>query len=89
MMTAAVAVMTAMRNDSQAARSSALSLNSEWYQRNDRPVQDVTVGDSLNENTIRLMMGTYRKKYPSPSTMPRKVLLGPFICGLRLPVPAA
>ena len=79
-MTAAVAVSAAMRNDSQAARSSASSLNSEWYQRIEKPVQDVTAGDSLNEKTIRLTMGTYRKKLPSPSARARSVLLGPFIC---------
>ena len=40
----------------------------------------MTAGDSLNEKTIRLTMGTYRKKYPSPSARARSVLLGPFIC---------
>ena len=70
-MTAAVAVSAAMRNDSCRPRSSASSLNSEWYQRIEKPVQDVTAGDSLNEKTIRLTMGTYRKKYPSPSARGR------------------
>ncbi|CFP63986.1 Uncharacterised protein [Bordetella pertussis] len=88
-MVAAVAVRTAILNDSQAARSKALSSSSEPYQRSENPVQDVTTGESLNEKTIRLMMGTYRKKYPRPSTSIRNDLLGPFIGGLRRRNPAA
>src|SRR5690606_41310580 len=77
MMTAAVAVSVAILNDSQAARSSASSLNSELYQRSEKPLHVVTSGESLNENTIRLMMGAYRKKKPSPSDSARPVLFGP------------
>src|SRR3546814_3562530 len=84
MMTAAVAVRAAILNDSQAALSSAPSSSSEPYQRSENPLQDVTSGESLNENTIKLMMGAYRKKDPSPSATPRAVLLGPF-----MPAPAA
>src|SRR3546814_6993566 len=79
MMTAAVAVRAAILNDSQAALSSASSFSSEPYQRSEKPLQEVTSGESLNENTIRLTMGAYRKKYPSPSATPRPVLLGPFM----------
>src|SRR5690606_7449986 len=80
MTTAAVAVSVAILNDSQAARSSASSLNSELYQRSEKPLHVVTSGESLNENTIRLMMGAYRKKKPSPSARARPVLFGPFMC---------
>src|SRR5690606_23833382 len=86
-MVAMVAVSTAIRKDSLAALSKALSWNRDSYQRKEKPDQDVMMADSLNEKTIRNRMGMYRKPKPRVRTRARNQRLGLVMSGLPVVLP--